>query len=81
VFKTVLVDHSSCSPGVTPCTAPQLYQSLQATCIWLAWCPPYLVPSLPMHQGYAGVCGLDEAGRGPWAGPVVAGACVLPPGE
>lgn len=25
-------------------------------------------------------CGLDEAGRGPLAGPVTAGACVLPPG-
>jgi ribonuclease HII len=24
-------------------------------------------------------CGLDEAGRGPLAGPVTAGACVLPP--
>ncbi len=25
------------------------------------------------------VCGVDEAGRGPWAGPVVAAAVVLPP--
>lgn len=25
-----------------------------------------------------GICGIDEAGRGPWAGPVVAAAVVLP---
>jgi ribonuclease HII len=29
--------------------------------------------------GYARVCGVDEAGRGPLAGPVVAGAVLLPP--
>lgn len=26
------------------------------------------------------VCGIDEAGRGPWAGPVVAAAVIWPPG-
>lgn len=31
-------------------------------------------------QGYAAVCGCDEAGRGPLAGPVVAAAVILPRG-
>ena len=30
--------------------------------------------------GYAAVCGVDEAGRGPLSGPVVAAACILPAG-
>ena len=29
-------------------------------------------------QGYAAVCGIDEAGRGPLAGPVCAAAVILP---
>lgn len=29
-------------------------------------------------KGYTLVCGVDEAGRGPLAGPVCAGACILP---
>lgn len=29
-------------------------------------------------EGYSAVCGTDEAGRGPLAGPVCAAACVLP---
>jgi ribonuclease HII len=32
-------------------------------------------------EGYCCVAGLDEAGRGAWAGPVVAAAVVLPPGD
>ncbi len=32
------------------------------------------------RQGYARICGIDEAGRGPLAGPVVAAAVILPPG-
>ena len=30
-------------------------------------------------DGYAVVCGIDEAGRGPLCGPVFAAACILPP--
>lgn len=32
-------------------------------------------------EGYRHVAGLDEAGRGAWAGPVVAAAVVLPPAD
>jgi len=38
-------------------------------------------PDREAHRlGYLSVCGLDEVGRGPLAGPVVAAAAVLPPG-
>ena len=32
------------------------------------------------NEGYTNVCGVDEAGRGPLCGPVVAAACILPDG-
>ena len=32
-------------------------------------------------EGYGRVAGLDEAGRGAWAGPVVAAAVILPPDD
>ena len=36
------------------------------------------MPDYALEQELGGiVCGIDEAGRGPWAGPVVAGAAVL----
>ena len=36
------------------------------------------MPDFSYEQQHPGmVCGVDEAGRGPWAGPVVAGAAVL----
>ena len=31
-------------------------------------------------EGFTAVCGVDEAGRGPLCGPVVAAACILPRG-
>lgn len=45
----------------------------------------HLVPDLTLErrfwaEGYRRVAGLDEAGRGAWAGPVVAAAVILPPG-
>lgn len=33
------------------------------------------------EEGYQVICGVDEAGRGPLAGPVVAAVCVLEPGS
>ena len=33
-----------------------------------------------LAQGYQKIAGIDEAGRGPLAGPVVAAACILPQG-
>jgi len=46
----------------------------------------HILPSLDYEiprwaAGYRRVAGLDEAGRGAWAGPVVAAAVVLPPGD
>ena len=40
----------------------------------------YELESKYIEQGYKMVCGCDEAGRGPLAGPVVAAACILPLG-
>ena len=34
-----------------------------------------------LNQGYRQIAGLDEAGRGAWAGPVVAAAVTLPVGQ
>lgn len=36
-------------------------------------------PSIKLHLGPRGLCGVDEAGRGPLAGPVVAAAVMLNP--
>ncbi len=40
---------------------------------------PTLDVELALHmQGYRFIAGVDEAGRGAWAGPVVAAAVILP---
>jgi ribonuclease HII len=40
-------------------------------------------PTLLLEKAFIGgpVCGVDEAGRGPWAGPVSAGAVIFDPGK
>ena len=40
----------------------------------------YSIESEVIAKGYTNVCGVDEAGRGPLCGPVVAAACILPVG-
>lgn len=39
---------------------------------------PDLASTDPAVRGSVLLCGIDEAGRGPLAGPVAAGACILP---
>ena len=40
----------------------------------------YTLEARAVERGYRLVCGVDEAGRGPLCGPVVAAACILPHG-
>ena len=42
--------------------------------------PDYSIEQEWIDRGYTYVCGVDEAGRGPLCGPVVAAACILPMG-
>ncbi len=43
--------------------------------------PDFKRESSLQKEGYKFIAGIDEAGRGPWAGPVVAGAVVLKESE
>ena len=42
--------------------------------------PDFLYELSTKEKGYKFVCGVDEAGRGPLAGPVYAAAVILPDG-
>lgn len=42
--------------------------------------PSYDIERTLRAEGYTAVCGIDEAGRGPLCGSVVAAACILPDG-
>lgn len=42
--------------------------------------PDYSIENELALKGYRYICGVDEAGRGPLCGPVVAAACILPDG-
>lgn len=38
----------------------------------------YEIEKMLLDKGFTCICGVDEAGRGPLCGPVVAAACILP---
>ena len=40
---------------------------------------PYTEEEALLKRGYSYVAGIDEVGRGPLAGPVMAGVVILPP--
>lgn len=42
--------------------------------------PDYSYERIATERGFSAVCGIDEAGRGPLAGPVFAAAVILPVG-
>lgn len=40
---------------------------------------PFAIETMLFDKGYHSICGVDEVGRGPLAGPVVAAAVIMPP--
>ena len=42
--------------------------------------PDFALEASALDHGARRVCGIDELGRGPWAGPIVAAAVILDPG-
>ena len=42
--------------------------------------PDYEFEKAAVNSGFSCICGVDEAGRGPLAGPVCAAAVILPEG-
>lgn len=63
------------------CSANEGTQEARETELAASHTPPELGPerALAARLGLRRIAGIDEAGRGPWAGPVVAAACVLDP--
>lgn len=43
--------------------------------------PDFALEDVARSKGFSIIAGVDEAGRGPWAGPVVAGAAILESGR
>ena len=43
--------------------------------------PTFELEAAELQLAPGAICGVDEAGRGPWAGPVVAAAVILDPGH
>jgi ribonuclease HII len=50
----------------------------EETAIGGRW-PSFELEAAELQLGVGPIAGVDEAGRGPWAGPVVAAAVILPP--
>ncbi len=63
-----------CRMKRTPPDSPTLFEALSLG-------PDFSIEAMAIKQGLSPVAGTDEAGRGPLAGPVVAAAVILDPGN